>query len=91
MPSLEENINVLYFYCCTTSRVSDYWLKASVASPPCQTDKSGRLKLETVDDLFNILQLRKRRRERKAPVHKKRQPEPEIVVKLQTLQRAFYF
>ncbi|XP_072246633.1 uncharacterized protein ankrd1a [Leuresthes tenuis] len=42
-------------------------------------DKSGRLKLETVDDLFNILQLRKRRRERKAPVHKKKQPEPEIV------------
>ncbi|XP_071774308.2 ankyrin repeat domain-containing protein 1 [Centroberyx gerrardi] len=42
------------------------------------TDKSGRLKLETVDDLFNILQLRKRRRERKAPVHRK-QPEPEII------------
>ncbi|KAM8859265.1 ankyrin repeat domain-containing protein 1 isoform 1-T3 [Spinachia spinachia] len=41
------------------------------------TDKSGRLKLETVDDLFNILQLRKRRRERKRPVHKKQQPEPE--------------
>uniref|UniRef100_A0A3Q3EA84 Ankyrin repeat domain-containing protein 1 n=1 Tax=Labrus bergylta TaxID=56723 RepID=A0A3Q3EA84_9LABR len=31
------------------------------------TDKSGRLKLETVDDLFNILQLKKRRRERKVP------------------------
>ncbi|XP_041866573.1 ankyrin repeat domain-containing protein 1 [Melanotaenia boesemani] len=43
------------------------------------TDKSGRLKLETVDDLFNILQLRKRRRERKAPVHKKTQPEPDPV------------
>ncbi|XP_034407928.1 ankyrin repeat domain-containing protein 1 isoform X2 [Cyclopterus lumpus] len=42
-------------------------------------DRSGRLKLETVDDLFNILQLRKRRRERKAPVHKKQQPEPETV------------
>ncbi|KAM4607422.1 ankyrin repeat domain-containing protein 1-like [Polymixia lowei] len=42
------------------------------------TDRSGRLKLETVDDLFNIVQLRKRRRERKAPVHKK-QPEPEII------------
>uniref|UniRef100_A0AAQ6ITD6 Ankyrin repeat domain-containing protein 1 n=1 Tax=Anabas testudineus TaxID=64144 RepID=A0AAQ6ITD6_ANATE len=40
-------------------------------------DRSGRLKLETVDDLFNILQLRKRRRERKAPAHKKEQPEPE--------------
>uniref|UniRef100_A0A672ZN30 Ankyrin repeat domain-containing protein 1 n=1 Tax=Sphaeramia orbicularis TaxID=375764 RepID=A0A672ZN30_9TELE len=44
-----------------------------------QTDKSGRLKLETVDDLFNILQLRKRRRERKVPVNKKQQPEPEIM------------
>ncbi|KAK9541294.1 hypothetical protein VZT92_001351 [Zoarces viviparus] len=43
------------------------------------TDKCGRLRLETVDDLFNILQLRKRRRERKAPVHKKQQPEPESV------------
>ncbi|XP_004077322.1 ankyrin repeat domain-containing protein 1 [Oryzias latipes] len=43
------------------------------------TDKSGRLKLETVDDLFNILQLKKRRRERKTPSHKKLQPEPEIV------------
>ncbi|XP_035028806.1 ankyrin repeat domain-containing protein 1 [Hippoglossus stenolepis] len=43
------------------------------------TDRSGRLKLETVDDLFNILQLRKRRRERKSPVHKKQQPEPETV------------
>ncbi|XP_030012291.1 ankyrin repeat domain-containing protein 1 isoform X2 [Sphaeramia orbicularis] len=43
------------------------------------TDKSGRLKLETVDDLFNILQLRKRRRERKVPVNKKQQPEPEIM------------
>ncbi|KAG7512380.1 ankyrin repeat domain-containing protein 1 [Solea senegalensis] len=43
------------------------------------TDKSGRLKLETVDDLFNILQLRKRRRERKCPAHKKRQPQPETV------------
>ncbi|XP_029305893.1 ankyrin repeat domain-containing protein 1-like isoform X4 [Cottoperca gobio] len=41
-------------------------------------DKSGRLKLETVDDLFNILQLTKRRRERKTPV-KRRQPEPDIV------------
>ncbi|KAF6738662.1 Ankyrin repeat domain-containing protein 1 [Oryzias melastigma] len=43
------------------------------------TDKSGRLKLETVDDLFNILQLKKRRRERKTPAQKKLQPEPEIV------------
>ncbi|KAM3863365.1 ankyrin repeat domain-containing protein 1 [Diretmus argenteus] len=41
-------------------------------------DKSGRLKLETVDDLFNILQLRKKRRERKVPIHHK-QPEPDIV------------
>ncbi|XP_056148298.1 ankyrin repeat domain-containing protein 1 [Lampris incognitus] len=44
-------------------------------------DKSGRLKLETVDDLFNILQLKKRRRERKAPAHKK-QPEPEVIPEL---------
>ncbi|XP_042288686.1 ankyrin repeat domain-containing protein 1-like [Thunnus maccoyii] len=43
------------------------------------TDKSGKLKLETVDDLFNILQLRKRRRERKTPIRKKREPEPEFV------------
>ncbi|KAJ7984965.1 hypothetical protein DPEC_G00360210 [Dallia pectoralis] len=41
------------------------------------TDKSGRLMLETVDDLFNILQLRKRRRERK--VLSKKEPEPEII------------
>lgn len=37
----------------------------------CQMDKSGRLKLETVDDLFNILQLRKRRRQKKPPINKK--------------------
>uniref|UniRef100_A0A3Q4GL81 Ankyrin repeat domain-containing protein 1 n=1 Tax=Neolamprologus brichardi TaxID=32507 RepID=A0A3Q4GL81_NEOBR len=43
------------------------------------TDRSGRLKLETVDDLFNILQLRKKRRERKSPVLKKDEPEPEAV------------
>ncbi|XP_077350844.1 uncharacterized protein LOC144000919 isoform X2 [Festucalex cinctus] len=35
-------------------------------------DKCGRLRLETVDDLFNILQLRKRRRQRKAPAYKKK-------------------
>ncbi|XP_061645048.1 ankyrin repeat domain-containing protein 1-like isoform X3 [Phyllopteryx taeniolatus] len=39
-------------------------------------DKCGRLRLETVDDLFNILQLRKRRRERKAPVSKKTRAAP---------------
>ncbi|XP_013874663.1 ankyrin repeat domain-containing protein 1 [Austrofundulus limnaeus] len=43
------------------------------------TDRSGRLKLETVDDLFNILQLRKKRRQRKAPGHKKKQAEAEAV------------
>ncbi|XP_034041364.1 ankyrin repeat domain-containing protein 1-like [Thalassophryne amazonica] len=43
------------------------------------TDKSGHLKLETVDDLFNILQLRKRRRERKASIDKKQQPESETL------------
>ncbi|CAB1313217.1 unnamed protein product [Coregonus sp. 'balchen'] len=41
------------------------------------TDKSGRVKIETVDDLFNILKLRKRRRERK--VQNKKVPEPEII------------
>uniref|UniRef100_A0A3Q3QLE8 Ankyrin repeat domain-containing protein 1 n=1 Tax=Monopterus albus TaxID=43700 RepID=A0A3Q3QLE8_MONAL len=51
----------------------------SMSSLPCQVDKSGRLKLETVDDLFNILQLRKRRRARKVPVHKKQKPETEIM------------
>ena len=49
---------------------------------PCQTDKSGRLRLETVDDLFNIMQLKKRRRERKAPINKKPQPVPETLVRL---------
>ncbi|KAK3538188.1 hypothetical protein QTP70_032941 [Hemibagrus guttatus] len=41
-------------------------------------DVSGHLKLETVDDLYNILQLRERRRERKRQIHQK-QPEPEIL------------
>ncbi|XP_063048247.1 ankyrin repeat domain-containing protein 1 [Engraulis encrasicolus] len=41
-------------------------------------DISGHLKLETVDDLYNILQLRKRRRQRKPITHKK-EPEPEVV------------
>ncbi|XP_028324354.1 ankyrin repeat domain-containing protein 1 [Gouania willdenowi] len=53
-------------------------------------DRSGRLKLETVDDLFNILQLRKRRRQRKAPPQKKQQEEelqelPEVVDQQQFL------
>lgn len=62
---------------------SHWFLKPCVSvSPSFQTDKSGRLKLETVDDLFNILQLRKKRRERKTPIHKKKQPEPEVVVRL---------
>ncbi|XP_069565444.1 ankyrin repeat domain-containing protein 1 isoform X5 [Brachyistius frenatus] len=52
-------------------------LKDEVSLVVLNTDGSGRLKLETVDDLFNILQMKKRRRERKAPVHKKQQPEPE--------------
>ncbi|XP_012685294.1 ankyrin repeat domain-containing protein 1 [Clupea harengus] len=43
-----------------------------------KTDLSGHLKLETVDDLFNIMQLKKRRRERKLIVHKK-EPEPEVL------------
>ncbi|XP_020774168.1 ankyrin repeat domain-containing protein 1 [Boleophthalmus pectinirostris] len=43
------------------------------------TDKTGRLRLDTVDDLFNILQLRKRRRERKAPTKKRPQPAAETL------------
>ncbi|KAM6956580.1 uncharacterized protein FYW47_012528 [Aplochiton taeniatus] len=42
------------------------------------TDKAGRLKLETVDDLYNILKLKKRRRERKSPIIKK-EPEAEVI------------
>uniref|UniRef100_A0A3Q3FZ86 Ankyrin repeat domain 1a (cardiac muscle) n=1 Tax=Labrus bergylta TaxID=56723 RepID=A0A3Q3FZ86_9LABR len=61
----------MIFNCCC------FVLNPSCLSLSCQTDKSGRLKLETVDDLFNILQLKKRRRERKVPVHKKRQ-QPEL-------------
>lgn len=51
---------------------------------PCEenlklnVDRSGQLKLETVEDLFNILQLRKRRKERKIQMPKK-QPEPDIL------------
>ncbi|GAA6086313.1 ankyrin repeat domain-containing protein 1 isoform X1, partial [Tachysurus ichikawai] len=41
-------------------------------------DVSGHLKLETIDDLYNILQLKQRRRERKRQIHQK-QPEPEIL------------
>ncbi|KAF5879906.1 ankyrin repeat domain-containing protein 1-like, partial [Clarias magur] len=41
-------------------------------------DISGHLKLETVDDLYNILQLRQRRKERKRQIHQK-EPEPEIL------------
>ncbi|KAM9809893.1 ankyrin repeat domain-containing protein 1-like isoform X2 [Syngnathus typhle] len=42
-------------------------------------DKCGRLRLETVDDLFNILQLRKRRRQKKAPVCRKSAPSTEML------------
>uniref|UniRef100_W5UDM1 Ankyrin repeat domain-containing protein 1 n=1 Tax=Ictalurus punctatus TaxID=7998 RepID=W5UDM1_ICTPU len=41
-------------------------------------DVSGHLKLETVDDLYNILQFRQKRKERKRQIHQK-QPEPEIL------------
>ncbi|XP_053291567.1 ankyrin repeat domain-containing protein 1 [Pleuronectes platessa] len=58
---------------------SDSAGEQEVSVAALNTDRSGRLKLETVDDLFNILQLRKRRRERKSPVHKRQQPEPETV------------
>ncbi|XP_049591266.1 ankyrin repeat domain-containing protein 1 [Syngnathus scovelli] len=42
-------------------------------------DKCGRLRLETVDDLFNILQLRKRRRQKKVPVCRKSVPSTEML------------
>ncbi|KAJ8361503.1 hypothetical protein SKAU_G00180280 [Synaphobranchus kaupii] len=42
------------------------------------TDKAGRLKLETVEDLHNILKLKRRRKARKVRVHKP-EPEPEAV------------
>ncbi|KAJ8418241.1 hypothetical protein AAFF_G00139500 [Aldrovandia affinis] len=42
------------------------------------TDKAGRLKIETVQDLHNILKLKKRRREKRQVVHKK-EPKPEVV------------
>ena len=35
-----------------------------------QTDKAGKLVLETLDDLNNIMLLRKRKRERKTPASK---------------------
>uniref|UniRef100_A0A3Q2EGC9 Ankyrin repeat domain-containing protein 1 n=1 Tax=Cyprinodon variegatus TaxID=28743 RepID=A0A3Q2EGC9_CYPVA len=53
--------------------------REEVSVAALNTDRSGRLKLETVDDLFNILQLRKRRKERKSSVCKKTEPEPEPV------------
>lgn len=66
-----ETLNILLAF----QNVAQY----SVYLIPFQTDKSGRLKLETVDDLFNILKLRKRRRERK--VQNRKEPEPEIIVR----------
>ncbi|XP_077469971.1 uncharacterized protein LOC144084961 [Stigmatopora argus] len=47
-----------------------------VSAVALNMDKCGRLRLETVDDLFNILQLRKRRRARKAPGRKKKSAPP---------------
>ncbi|KAJ3610520.1 hypothetical protein NHX12_022612 [Muraenolepis orangiensis] len=45
---------------------------------PSEEEEVSVAALNTVDDLFNILQLRKRRRARKTPVLRK-QPEPEII------------
>lgn len=45
-----------------------------------QIDIAGHLKLETVDDLYNIIELKKRRRQRKPIVHKK-EIEPEVLVR----------
>ncbi|XP_019715692.1 ankyrin repeat domain-containing protein 1 [Hippocampus comes] len=43
-----------------------------VSAVALNLDKCGRLRLETVDDLFNILQLRKKRRQRKASIFRKK-------------------
>ncbi|KAG9268373.1 ankyrin repeat domain-containing protein 1-like isoform X1 [Astyanax mexicanus] len=47
-------------------------------NPTLNIDRLGHLKLETVDDLFGILQLKKRRKERKILAQKK-EAEPEIL------------
>ncbi|XP_072546640.1 uncharacterized protein ankrd1a [Salminus brasiliensis] len=47
-------------------------------NPTLNIDRLGHLKLETVDDLFGILQLKKRRKERKIHAHKK-ESKPEIL------------
>ncbi|XP_021328823.2 uncharacterized protein ankrd1a [Danio rerio] len=52
--------------------------KPSELKPKLNVDRSGHLKLETVEDLFNILELRKRRKERKIQMLKK-EPEPDIL------------
>ncbi|XP_051502503.1 ankyrin repeat domain-containing protein 1-like [Myxocyprinus asiaticus] len=53
-------------------------IKQSERNIKLNVDRSGQLKLETVEDLFNILQLKKRRKERKIAEPKK-QPEPDIL------------
>ncbi|KAG1971941.1 ankyrin repeat domain-containing protein 1 [Pimephales promelas] len=53
-------------------------IKQSEEKLKLNVDRSGQLKLETVEDLFNILELRKRRKERKIQALKK-QPEPDIL------------
>uniref|UniRef100_A0A8C1CE85 Ankyrin repeat domain-containing protein 1 n=1 Tax=Cyprinus carpio carpio TaxID=630221 RepID=A0A8C1CE85_CYPCA len=53
-------------------------IKPSEQNLKLNVDRSGQLKLETVEDLFNILLLRKRRKERKIQASKK-QPEPDIL------------
>ncbi|XP_028845688.1 ankyrin repeat domain-containing protein 1 [Denticeps clupeoides] len=52
-----------------------------------KTDKMGHLKLETVDDLNNIIRLRTRRRERKAAALKK-ETKPEVLP--ETVDEAMY-
>ncbi|XP_026137181.1 ankyrin repeat domain-containing protein 1-like [Carassius auratus] len=53
-------------------------IKPSKQNMKLNVDQSGQLKLETVEDLFNILRLRKRRKERKIQASKK-QPESDIL------------
>ncbi|KAM9466337.1 ankyrin repeat domain-containing protein 1 [Clarias gariepinus] len=67
----QDGIHTFTLLCDDTQDTEQHDLKLNV-------DISGHLKLETVDDLYNILQLRQRRKERKRQIHQK-EPEPEIL------------
>ncbi|KAJ8264372.1 hypothetical protein GJAV_G00148400 [Gymnothorax javanicus] len=62
-----------------------------VTTRALNVDKAGRLKLETVDDLYNILQLRKRKRVKTVPVQQTLPapvPVPDLVDELAFLSAA---